>query len=313
MRGSLDTRNWSHAKIVLDAKVQPLLRGEKAADETTVLEAITTFLAVKRNALPPRNGNGKKSPAVEAFEARRKRTDDPLQEQEGDQEQVRKYRDVLGPLNTYCVKHGLVFLKQVTTEHLEDVLNSMKGRPIYRDSQVVGHHPKTQEGKQRYKQNLGIFFKFVVGRRYIVWNPASVLPKITVPDKVIIPYTDDEWNRILATIPTTFPKISREVTAFALLVKNSALRMGDVTKLGPRDHPNGAVQVVMEKTNDPVWVPLPADTLYALKAFEPKSPDHYFWTGNGDLETAKKDWSAKMLTLFNAAGIEGGTACSGSA
>src|ERR1039458_6198389 len=95
MRGSLDTRNWSHAKIVLDAKVQPLLRGEKAADETTVLEAITTFLAVKRNALPPRKGNGKKSPAVEAFEARRKRTDDPLQEQEGDQEQVRKYRDVL--------------------------------------------------------------------------------------------------------------------------------------------------------------------------------------------------------------------------
>jgi integrase len=308
MRGSLDSRNWSHAAITLDAKVQPLLRGEKAADETTVLEAITTFLTVKRNSLPPRKGYGKKSHAVELFEARRKRSDDPLQEQEGDQEQVRKYRDVLVPLNTYCVKHGLMMLKQVTTEHLEDVLNRMKGRAIYKDGVVVGHQPKTQSGKSRYKQNLGIFFKFAVGRRFIIWNPASVLGKVTVPEIVIIPYTDDEWNRLSVAIPTTFPKIHREMTAYVLLLKNSALRMGDVTKLGPKDHPNGAVAIVMEKTNDAVWVPLPEDTLAALKTFQPKSPEHYFWTGNGDLETAKKDWSAKMLTLFNAAGIKGGTA-----
>jgi integrase/recombinase XerD len=48
--------------------------------------------------------------------------------------------------------------------------------------------------------------------------------------------------------------------------------------------------------------------LDALKSFEPKSRNFYFWTGNGRLETAKKDWSSKMLTLFQAAGIEGGTA-----
>ena len=215
---------------------------------------------------------------------------------------------MLVPLHSYCVKHRLVLLKQVTTERLEDVLNSMKGRAIYKNGEVCGYQPKTQSGKSRYQQNLGIFFKFAVGRRYIVWNPALVLEKITVPDIVIIPYTDDEWNRIFSAIPATFPKVHREMTAYTLLLKNSALRMGDVTALGPNDHPNGAVAIVMEKTNDPVWVPLPEDTLAALKAFEPKSPEHYFWTGNGDLETAKKDWSAKMLTLFNAAGIEGGTA-----
>ena len=45
-----------------------------------------------------------------------------------------------------------------------------------------------------------------------------------------------------------------------------------------------------------------------MKSFEPKSRNFYFWTGNGQLETAKKDWSRVMLTLFRAAGVEGGAA-----
>jgi integrase len=52
---------------------------------------------------------------------------------------------------------------------------------------------------------------------------------------------------------------------------------------------------------------LPREALDALTSFEPKSPNFYFWTGNGQLETAKKDWSSKMLMLFEAAGVGGGT------
>jgi integrase len=53
---------------------------------------------------------------------------------------------------------------------------------------------------------------------------------------------------------------------------------------------------------------LPSEVIDALKSFVPKSRNYFFWTGNGQLETAKKDWSAKMLKLFQAAGVGGGTA-----
>src|SRR2546425_6510165 len=55
MRGSLDTRNWEHARIKLDTMLKPHLSGETVEKEITVAEAIKIFLNVKRTSLPPRN------------------------------------------------------------------------------------------------------------------------------------------------------------------------------------------------------------------------------------------------------------------
>ena len=38
MRGSLDTRNWEHGRIKLNAKVEPYLRGEAVEKDITVPE-----------------------------------------------------------------------------------------------------------------------------------------------------------------------------------------------------------------------------------------------------------------------------------
>jgi integrase len=110
-------------------------------------------------------------------------------------------------------------------------------------------------------------------------------------------------------IEPTFPKIHRMVMAFVLVLKESALRIGDVVKLRPEDiTSNGEMEITTEKTDEYVWVTLPTSVLDALGTFEQKSPTYYFWTGSGQLETGKKDWSARMLTLFRAAQIEGGLA-----
>lgn len=303
MRGSLNTRNWKNAETLLNAKLQPYLRGEDVAADTTVDDAINKFLKTKKTDIPARQSSGDISESVTAFRNRTGRKADD------EQEQVRKYRDVLSPFRQFCESNGLVLLKQVTHDHLDEFRSTWKGRAIWKEGVITGHKPKTQGGKRRYQENLTIFFNHAVDREWIVKNPAAKLTPITVPESVIEPFTADEWKDILKAIEPTFPKIHRMVMAFVLVLKESALRIGDVVKLRPRDlTPNGEIEITTEKTDEYVWVNLPSEVIEALRAFEPKSKKYYFWTGNGELETGKKDWSARMLTLFRAADIEGGLA-----
>jgi integrase len=55
-----------------------------------------------------------------------------------------------------------------------------------------------------------------------------------------------------------------------------------------------------------VELPITDELLTALNGFEHKSERYFFWTGNGDWETAAKDWSGRILKLWKAAKIEGG-------
>jgi hypothetical protein len=58
------------------------------------------------------------------------------------------------------------------------------------------------------------------------------------------------------------------------------------------------------KTNQPVFLKLPPIAVEALNAFASVSSKYFFWTGHGKLDTAKADWSEKMLKLYRSAGIE---------
>jgi hypothetical protein len=78
---------------------------------------------------------------------------------------------VLTPLKTFCLQNGLVLLKQITEDHLDEFRSAWKGRPTYRNGKIVDHKKKTQGGKQRYQQNLTIFFNHAVDREWILKEP----------------------------------------------------------------------------------------------------------------------------------------------
>ena len=302
VRGSLHTRSWKDAETILAAKIAPYLRGESVESDKTIHEAIKIFLKAKRLALPARKDFGGVSDSVVAFRER------SGSEADDEQEQVRKYGDVLTPFAKFCTDRGLILLKQITVDHLDNFESTWVGRPIWKDGEIVGHQPKTQGGKERYRQNLSIFFNFCVDRDYMTKNPAKKLLKIVKEEHEIVPFTDQEWHDIFSMIEPTFPRIHKMVKAYVLVLKESALRMGDVVKLRPQDiNESGEVEIgKMEKTSHSVYVTLPPEVLDALKAFEHRSKNYFFWSGNGQLETAKKDWSEYMLRLFTAAKIEGG-------
>ena len=81
MRGSLETRNWAHGQIKLNAKIEPHLRGEQVLKDITVEDAIKKFLTTKRTDIPARTDIGGESDSVTAFRERNGRKADDEQEQ----------------------------------------------------------------------------------------------------------------------------------------------------------------------------------------------------------------------------------------
>jgi integrase len=164
--------------------------------------------------------------------------------------------------------------------------------------------PKSQRGRAKYQEYLKAFFKRCRLLGWIVANPAELLESIKTEDPEIKRYTAEEKKRLLDTITATFPKNGLMIRAFILTQRYSALRMSDTVSLEVESlNEDGLTVKAQRKTEAPVYCALPPTVVAALKSFTPKSSKYFFWSGNGQLETACKDWSATMLKLYRAAGF----------
>ena len=57
------------------------------------------------------------------------------------------------------------------------------------------------------------------------------------------------------------------------------------------------------KTGVPVYVPIPPDIAAVLRALPSSNPRYFFWSGNGDPQTACKGWRRSLTRLFEIANI----------
>jgi integrase len=88
------------------------------------------------------------------------------------------------------------------------------------------------------------------------------------------------------------------------VIRYTALRMSDVVGLEVSALTDDGITLpAQRKTDEPVYCALPTFVVSTLRDLIPKASKYFFWTGNGQLETAMKDWSGTMLKLFRAAGI----------
>jgi integrase len=280
------------------------LSGEKPAAHIqaaaiTIEDAVQRYLAEKRSALPP----PKPTAISEAVISYRKKTTRSGGEPVSDS--VRKISDVITPLAEFMAERGITYLKDVTTQHLAEFQQTWKGR--YVKDPKTGTKiqlPKSQHGRAKYQEYLKTFFKRSRLLGWISVNPAELLESIRTEDAEIKIFAPSEKKKLLDVIPQTFPKKAAMVKAFVLVLRYSALRMSDVVSLEIESVKDGAIALkAQRKTDSPVHCALPPIAIAALRDFTPKSSRYFFWTGNGELETASKDWSATMLKLFRAAGI----------
>src|ERR1700674_482697 len=66
---------------------------------------------------------------------------------------------------------------------------------------------------------------------------------------------------------------------------------------------DGKIFLYRAKTGVPVYVPIPPDIAEILRALPSSNPRYFFWTGNGDPQTACKGWRRSLTRLFEIANI----------
>jgi len=162
-------------------------------------------------------------------------------------------------------------------------------------------------------QRVRGFFHFCVRQEWLTKNPAVALRMPRVVQAPTLPFTDEEFEKILLAcdrypIKGIYGTGNRlRLRAFVLLLRHSGLRIGDAVSLKRERVSEGKLFLYTAKTGTPVRVPLPANVIGSLDEL-PDEGDYFFWSGNGLLKSAVADWQRSLRRLCDVAGIEGGHA-----
>jgi site-specific recombinase XerD len=179
-----------------------------------------------------------------------------------------------------------------------------------------GVQVKQKEGARargKKLERLRQFFKFCVSRKWIEDNPTTGMKGPIVKQKQTPPFTPNEMTKILAEADkriiearTDARSNAARAKALILFLRFSGLRIGDAVGCQIEWVKDGRVRLITRKTDVHVDVELPPHVTRALSTIRPKSDLYFFWTGNGAIETAVKDWQGRLLEIFTGAGINGG-------
>jgi len=157
------------------------------------------------------------------------------------------------------------------------------------------------------------FFTFCVASGWVRVNPATSIKPPAREALPTLPYSEEEWTRILWAIdtyrevhPRTPENVIVQLRALVLLMRYSGLRISDAVSLRrEKIDSEGRLFLYQAKTREPVLVPLPPIVLNALAKVD-EGDVCYFWNGHSVLKTALTHWQDRLKKLFVIAGIPEG-------
>jgi integrase len=156
------------------------------------------------------------------------------------------------------------------------------------------------------------FFAFCIQNGWLTENPAMKVKRSTIHSLPTGWFPKPEFKRIVdATYAygewrggRDFQFRADRLRALVLLMRWSGLSIQDaVTLERDRLSEEGKLFLYRAKTGVPVYVPIPPDLAEVLRALPSANPRYFFWSGNGDPQTACKGWRRSFIRLFEIAKI----------
>jgi len=207
-----------------------------------------------------------------------------------------KYKRVLGYLAQMTALRGLRDVDEIRVEDI-DALRSY--RPIAAVTWI------------KYLEILRQFFEFCIKRKWIEDNPAkgAVRPK-NIKQTEAEPYTKEDIIKILMACErigrTSYERL--RARCIVLLLRYTALRIGDVAILEKARVRGGQINVRTMKSGKVVWLPVHPELQAALDSLpEPRGAigpsKYYFWTGNGSPDSMIRAAERTLSAVFRIAGV----------
>jgi integrase/recombinase XerD len=128
-----------------------------------------------------------------------------------------------------------------------------------------------------------------------------------------MPLTSEEMVRIFsacdawcAIVPSSAKKNLLRLKTLVLLMRYSGMRISDTVTMTIDTLDGKRLFLYTQKTGVPVYTVLPDSVVKALEATPRVTTKHYFWTGEGNVESIVRSWQARLKKLFDLAGVPKG-------
>jgi integrase/recombinase XerD len=271
IRKTLRTRDWEKAQsMIRDWESEGAAPGHREREATTIEQAKTEFLA---------DGEA------------RKLKDSTLD----------RYRIIFRQLDAFAAIKGIRFLKELDTPTLNQFRASWKGESGLADLKKL--------------ERLRSFFKFAMASGYTEQNPAAAIRNPKIRPNPTLPFSQEEMLAIFTAASKRLIDVrpagknrARQLKALALFLRYTGLRISDAVGCAVDRLQNGKLFLYTQKTGQHVYCPLPAFVVSELETVPRVNDRYWFWTGNGEIETARKKWSESLANLFEAAEVQNGHA-----
>lgn len=210
---------------------------------------------------------------------------------------LQKYRRELPHFAQWCEqKVRYILLAQVDLIGLEEYRKTWTGAPATR---------------RKRQERLRSFLSYCVRHRWVAYNAAADLELIKTKTPPKLPLTRAQFAAAVAAVERYHPRGHdsewRRMRALCmlLLLRWSGLRISDAAKLERAAlTPTGSLRLYMQKTGEPVYVPLPPTVVTLLQELRnPSSPRYFFWNGNGAAAGPGQRWWRTLKSIFKAAGL----------
>ena len=272
-RKQAGARSWTEAEEA-KARLAAQLSGKAPAVEAplgqTITQAVDVFLQDKEN-------------------------------QEVTPKVLAKYTRELARLRSYCEGRKIFVVSGLSKELLTGYASTWP--ELYPASST----------RSRVRDRLSTFLRYCYQAEWLPRIPR--LSPVKVEQAPTMPLTAEEYARLLDTTYATFadePGRDARVRALIQLMRYSGLAIRDALTLKrdeiTQDKSAGLYLIVTsrQKTGTHVAVPIPPAVAQEILAVANGNPVYVFWSGNGDEESATKNWAKYLARLFDDAEITSG-------